>query len=112
MDIKVCNSSHASARDITCRILCVKKDSAPLVKDGIHEFSQGIQNFFLLLFDSLRARASLVYLSASLDVLHKLLREVWARYNVKADDIWNMDEQVLGLVVPSYRMLLVSSKKN
>ncbi|KAI0990914.1 hypothetical protein K3495_g17273, partial [Podosphaera aphanis] len=89
----------------------MNKDTDPLGKDWIPKFikqNPRVASIVGRRIESLRVTGTN---HTALENFCKLFKEVRDRFNIQTGDIWNMDEQGLGLGVCSNTKVLSSSKK-
>ncbi|KAI0993564.1 hypothetical protein K3495_g14620, partial [Podosphaera aphanis] len=101
MDARGFPPSHARTREIASRILSMNKDTDPLGKDWIPKFikrNPRVASIVCRRIESLRVAGTN---HTDLENFYKLFKEVRDRFNIQTGDIWNMDEQGLGLGVCS-----------
>ena len=111
MDARGFPPSHARTREMASRILSMNKDTAPLGKDWIPKFTKRNPRVASIVgrrIESLRVAGTN---HTALENFYKLFKEVRDRFKIQTGDIWNMDEQGLGLGVCSNTKVLSSSKK-
>ncbi|KAI0994849.1 hypothetical protein K3495_g13333 [Podosphaera aphanis] len=87
--------SHARTREMTCQITRSNGDTAPLGKEWVCKFIK---------------RNPQISSVVGRRVESSRINEVEVRHKIKAEDMWNMDEQGLGLGICSNTMVVASSQ--
>ncbi|KAI1001284.1 hypothetical protein K3495_g6918 [Podosphaera aphanis] len=102
--------SHARTREMACQITRLNGDTDPLGKEWVCKFikrNPRISSVFGKRFESSRINGTS---QSALEAFYSLFKEVEVRHNIKAEDMWNMDEQGLGLGICSNNMVVASSQ--
>ncbi|KAI0996774.1 hypothetical protein K3495_g11409, partial [Podosphaera aphanis] len=102
--------SHARTREMACQITRSNGDTAPLGKEWVCKFIKRNPQISSVVGRRVKSSRINGTSQSALEAFYSLFKEVEVRHNIKAEDMWNMDKQGLGLGICSNTMVVASSQ--
>ncbi|KAI1007828.1 hypothetical protein K3495_g393 [Podosphaera aphanis] len=102
--------SHAKTREMACQITRSNGDTDPLGKEWVCKFIKRNPQISSVVGRRVESSRINGTSQSALEAFYSLFKEVEVRHNIKAEDMWNMDEQGLGLGICSNTMVVASSQ--